>query len=141
MIYAPGGKTWAVGWVKHLNMSLGCDSNGIDWESGNSLRVTDSVIQGYPQYAIRAGVAYGGYQGLTTENVYGEIGGCKNPVGNIGEAGLAIAELLAARLQVALERRGDGARRIELTLCRESEDEWFGFHYDNNSGYCRRHQF
>jgi hypothetical protein len=88
VIYAPGGKTWAVGWVKHLNMSLGCDSNGIDWESGNSLRVTDSVIQGYPQYAIRAGVAYGGYQGLTTENVYGEIGGCKNPVGNIGEAGI-----------------------------------------------------
>ena len=31
---------------------------------------------------------------------------------------LGIAERLAARLQVALERRGDGARRIELTLFR-----------------------
>ena len=31
---------------------------------------------------------------------------------------LAIAERLAARLQAALERRGDGARRIELTLFR-----------------------
>jgi hypothetical protein len=88
VIYAPGGKTWAVGWLKHLNLTLGCDSNGIDWESGNSLRVTDSVIQGYPQYAIRAGIAHGGYQGLTTENVYGEIGHCKNPTGNIGIAGI-----------------------------------------------------
>ncbi len=87
-VYAPGGKTWAVGWLKHLNMSLGCDSNGIDWESGNSLRVSDSVIQGYPQYAIRAGVAHGGYQGLVTENVYGEIGNCHNPAGKIGEAGI-----------------------------------------------------
>ena len=88
VIYAAGGKSWAVGWLKHLNLTMGCDSNGIDWESGNSLRVSDSVIQGYPQYAIRAGVAHGGYQGLTTENVYGEIGRCKNPAGNIGEAGI-----------------------------------------------------
>jgi hypothetical protein len=87
-IYAPGGKSWAVGWLKHLNLSLGCDSNGIDWESGNSLRVTDSVIQGYAQYAIRAGVAHGGYQGLAVENVYGEIGNCTNPAGNIGVAGI-----------------------------------------------------
>lgn len=87
-IYAPGGRSWAVGWLKHLNLTMGCDSNGIDWESGNSLRVTDSVIQGYPQYAIRAGVAHGGYQGLNVENVYGEIGNCKNPAGNIGQAGI-----------------------------------------------------
>ena len=87
-IYAPGGKSWAVGWLKHLNLSLACNANGIDWESGNSLRVTDSVIQGYPQYAIRAGLAHGGYQGLTTENVYGEIGNCGNPAGKIGEAGI-----------------------------------------------------
>ena len=60
VIYAPGGKTWAVGWLKHLNLTMGCDSNGMDWESGNSLRITDSVIQGYPQYAIRAGIAHGG---------------------------------------------------------------------------------
>jgi len=88
VIYAPGGRSWAVGWLKHLNLTMGCASNGIDWESGNSLRVTDSVIQGYPQYAIRAGVAHGGYQGLNVENVYGEIGNCRNPSGNIGQAGI-----------------------------------------------------
>ena len=88
IIYAPGGKTFAVGWLKHLNLSIGCAANGIDWESGNSLRVSDSVIQGYSQYAIRAGLAHGGYQGLTTENVYGEIGRCSNPAGNIGQAGI-----------------------------------------------------
>jgi hypothetical protein len=90
VIYAPGGKSWAVGWLKHLNLSLGCAANGIDWESGNSLRVTDSVIQGYSQYAVRGGLAYGGYQGLTVENVYGEIGSCKNPAGNIGIAGIVV---------------------------------------------------
>ena len=88
VIFGPWGKKYPVGWLKHLNLSLGCDSNGIDWEGGNSLRVTDSVIQGYPQYAIRAGTAHGGYEGLTTENVYGEIGNCKNPAGNIGMAGI-----------------------------------------------------
>jgi hypothetical protein len=89
VIYAPGGgKTFAVGWLKHLNLTMGCTANGIDWESGNSLRVSDSVIQGYPQYALRTGTAHGGYQGTTIENVYGEIGNCKNPAGNIGQAGV-----------------------------------------------------
>jgi protein ImuB len=40
------------------------------------------------------------------------------PIAREEEDVLAIAERLAARLQVALERRGDGARRIELTLFR-----------------------
>jgi protein ImuB len=35
---------------------------------------------------------------------------------------LAIVERLAGRLQVALERRGDGARRLELTLFRTDGD-------------------
>ena len=82
--------TFAVGWLKHLNLSLGCDSNGIDWESGNSVRISDSVIQGYPQYAIRTGTAHGGLQGTVVENVYQEIGSCTNPAGNIGEAGIIV---------------------------------------------------
>ncbi len=90
VIYAPGAGNFAVGWLKHLNLSLGCDSNGIDWESGNSLRVSDSVIQGYPQYALRTGTAHGGLQGTEVENVYQEIGSCTNPTGNIGEAGIIV---------------------------------------------------
>jgi hypothetical protein len=88
-VTAPGPfNTWsAVGWLKHLNISAQCKGNGIDWQSGNTLHVSDSVIQGQAQYAIRAGVARGGYGGTEIENVYSEAGACTNPLGNIGSAG------------------------------------------------------
>ncbi len=89
-IYAPGPfNTYsAVGWLKNLNISLQCNGNGVDWESGNSLRITDSVIQGYAQYGVRGGTRRGGYAGMSLENVYEEVGGCTNPLGNIGQAGV-----------------------------------------------------
>ena len=36
-VYAPGpfNTFSAVGWLKHLNLSLQCVGNGVDWESGN----------------------------------------------------------------------------------------------------------
>jgi hypothetical protein len=36
-VYAPGpfNVFSAVGWLKHLNISLQCGGNGVDWESGN----------------------------------------------------------------------------------------------------------
>jgi hypothetical protein len=34
-VYAPGPLFSAVGWLKHLNISLQCGANGVDWESGN----------------------------------------------------------------------------------------------------------
>jgi hypothetical protein len=90
-VTAPGPyNTWsAVGWLKHLNISAQCKGNGIDWQSGNTLHVQDSVIQGQAQYAIRAGVARGGYGGTEIDNLYSEVGaGCANPSGNIGFAGV-----------------------------------------------------
>jgi hypothetical protein len=90
VIYATGGTTFAVGWLKHLNLSLGCNSNGIDWQSGNSLRVSDSVIQGYAQYGLRTGTAHGGLQGTVIDNLYEEVGNCTNPSGSIGQAGIIV---------------------------------------------------
>jgi hypothetical protein len=89
-IYAPGSfRTFpGVGWLKHLNISLQCAGNGIDWQAGNTLRVSDSVIQGYAQYGVRAGVHAGGYGGFEVINVYEEVGACKNPAGKIGQAGV-----------------------------------------------------
>src|ERR1700694_2353524 len=57
VIYAPGpfGIFPGVGWLKNLNISLQCDGNGIDWQAGNTLRISDSVIQGYAQFGVRAG--------------------------------------------------------------------------------------
>ena len=90
VIYAPGpfNKFSAVGWLKNLNISLGCNGNGIDWQSGNTLRISDSVVQGYSQYGVRAGTRRGGYGGFALENVYEEVGKCTNPLGNIGVAGV-----------------------------------------------------
>lgn len=89
-VYAPGSfrKYPGVGWLKNLNISLQCGGNGIDWQAGNTLRISDSVIQGYAQYGVRAGVRRGGYGGFELANVYEEVGACKNPMGNVGQAGV-----------------------------------------------------
>ncbi len=90
VIYAPGpfGTFPGVGWLKNLNISLQCGGNGIDWQAGNTLRISDSVIQGFAQYGVRAGTKRGGYGGFELSNVYEEVGNCKNPLGKIGQAGV-----------------------------------------------------
>ncbi len=77
-----------VGWLKHLNIALQCGGNGIDWQSGNTVRISDSVIEGYAQYGVRAGVRRGGFGGFELDNVYEEVGACANPQGAIGQAGV-----------------------------------------------------
>jgi hypothetical protein len=90
VIYAPGpfSVNAAVGWLKNLNISMQCTGNGIDWQSGNTVRISDSVIEGFAQYGVRAGVKRGGYGGFELDNVYEEVGSCTNPAGAIGQAGL-----------------------------------------------------
>ncbi len=100
VIYAPGSfRTFpGVGWLKNLNISLQCGGNGIDWQAGNTLRISDSVIQGYAQYGVRAGVRRGGYGGFDLTNVYEEVGNCANPLGRIGQAGV-IAQGSSVKIQ------------------------------------------
>jgi hypothetical protein len=91
-VYAPGpfNVFSAVGWLKNLNISLQCAGNGVDWESGNTLRISDSVIQGYSQYGVRGGTKRGGFGGMDIENLYEEVGNCTNPSGNVGQAGVIV---------------------------------------------------
>jgi hypothetical protein len=90
VILAPGpfAGAAAVGWLKNLNISMQCRGNGIDWQSGNTLRISDSVIQGYAQYGVRGGTRRGGFGGMVLDNVYQEVGVCANPLGTIGQAGV-----------------------------------------------------
>jgi hypothetical protein len=88
--YGAGGDNAALGWIKNANLDLQCMGNGVDWQSGNNLRITDSVIQGYSQFGVRGGLAKGGYGMLSMENVYMEVGGCTNPLGNVGIAGVIV---------------------------------------------------
>lgn len=73
-------------WVKNSNISLGCVGNGIDNADGNTLHVSDSVIQGYSQFAIRSQAAFGVNPAFQATNVYTEVGSCTNPTGT-GVAG------------------------------------------------------
>ena len=100
VIYAPGSfhKFPAVGWLKHMNISLQCKGNGVDWQAGNTLRISDSVIQGYAQFGVRAGVRRGGYGGFELDNVYEEVGQCANPMGRFGQAGV-IAQGSVVKIQ------------------------------------------
>jgi hypothetical protein len=54
-IMAPGPfNRWsAVGWLKHLALSLQCGGKGVEWLSGNGLRISDSVIQGWSVFGVR----------------------------------------------------------------------------------------
>ena len=80
-VTAPGpfNKWSAVGWLKNLAISNQCDGNGVDWQSGNTLHIEDSVIQGFAQFGVRTGTMRGGYGPTQLTNVYMEIGGCTNP--------------------------------------------------------------
>ena len=81
----------AVGSLTNLNLSLQCDGSGIDWQSGNGLTISNSVIQGWSLFGVRVGLRRGGYGGFVSNNVYYESApSCDsyNPYGNVGLAGI-----------------------------------------------------
>ena len=108
VIYAPGpfSSNAAVGWLKNLNISLQCGGNGIDWQSGNTVQISDSVIEGFAQYGVRGGIKRGGYEGLELNNVYEEVGNCANPSGNIGQAGV-VAQGATVKVQGEMPPSGN----------------------------------
>ena len=62
--------------IQHLEASLQCAGNGVRYIPGNSMSISNSVIQGFTQY----GVYYGpGLQPIILDNVYQESGACSNP--------------------------------------------------------------
>jgi hypothetical protein len=92
VVFAPGpfNKCSAVGWLKNMQVSLQDVGNGIDWQSGNSLHVSDSVIQGFSQFGIRTGTMRGGFSPTQIDHVYMELNTPMNPAGNIGAAGIIV---------------------------------------------------
>ena len=108
-VTAPGPfNTWsAVGWLKNLNISPQCQGNGVYWESGNTLRISDSVIQGYAQYGVVASRARGGYGDVVLENTYLEAGNCTNPM--YAKASSAGAIVKGAKLTI---NGGEGPQGI-----------------------------
>ncbi len=85
----PSGSRNGVLWVKNSNISLQCWGNGIDNRNGNTLHVSDSIVQGYTQFGIRSYGVYGVNPSVQLDNVYQEVGNCNNPLGT-GTAGLIV---------------------------------------------------
>ncbi len=87
-VYGPGtfGTNPGVLWVKDSNISAQCAFNGIDNQDANALRVSDTVVQSYPQFGIRAAGNANNVAAIL-DNVHLEVGDCTNPLG-VGIAGL-----------------------------------------------------
>ena len=80
-IYAPGNFSTnpAVLDVDNLGFSMLCAGNGITNHAGNTLRVSDSVIQGFVEWGTYSDILRGGFGGTQLDNVYNELGSCDNP--------------------------------------------------------------
>lgn len=85
----PFSKNAGILWIKNSNISLQCSGNGIDNQNANALHVSDSVVQGYPQFGIRGTSIYGNNPSVQLDSVHFEIGNCVNPRGT-GIAGLIV---------------------------------------------------
>ncbi len=79
-VYAANGGA-PVLWLSHLNISPQCGGNGITDYANNSVRITDSVIQGFGMWGENTQTVLGGYQGTISDNVYMEEGAgpCPHP--------------------------------------------------------------
>jgi len=90
-IYFPGpfSKNAAVPWLSHLNLSLQCKGNGVTAWSGNTIHISNSVIQGFAQWGVYDGTLRGGYGGGEFDDVYEEVGNCTNPAYSPSATGMA----------------------------------------------------
>ena len=86
-IYGPGPFSTNPGvlWVKDSEISAQGAFNGIDNQDANTLRVSDSIVQGYAQFGIRSAGSNNNVA-ATLDNVYMEVGNATNPLG-LGTAG------------------------------------------------------
>jgi hypothetical protein len=75
--------------IKNSNLSAQCAMNGVDNQGANTLHISDSVIQGYPQFGVRSTSAFSPNPAVELNNVYFEVGTCTNPLG-LGQMGMGV---------------------------------------------------
>ena len=84
----PYSKNAGLLWVQNSNLSLQCGGNGIDNQDGNTLKVENTVVQGFAQFGIRASSVYQ-QNTVTLSSVSEEEDGYCNPLGT-GSSGLIV---------------------------------------------------
>jgi hypothetical protein len=89
-IYGPGPYSANAGvlWVQNSNLSLQCAANALDNQDGNTIQVTNSIVQGWAQFGVRARTVYQ-LNTVQLNGVYEEEDGNCNPLGT-GSAGLIV---------------------------------------------------
>lgn len=65
--------------VYSSDLSAQCSTNGVSWYSGNDIRVTDTIIQGWGTFGSKLSKASSGFGYATYKSVYSE-GGCPNAI-------------------------------------------------------------
>lgn len=94
-------------WLSHMNISPQCGGNGVTVFGNNTVRISDSVIQGFGMWAVNTQNQVGNYGGTTLENNYMEEGAgpCTHPYeGNSFSASGVIYE---GNVQPLLVRGGE----------------------------------
>ncbi len=84
----PFSKNAGVLWVQNSNITLQGVGNGIDNQNGNTLQVSNSIVQGYSQFGIRALTIYQPVA-VQLNSVYFELDSDANPLAT-GAAGLIV---------------------------------------------------
>jgi hypothetical protein len=79
----------AIGYIHNSDLSMQCHGNGVDWQSGNTVHVLDTVVQAFNQFGERAKGSSSNNPAISIDNVYNEVGSCTNPLGT-GAAGLIV---------------------------------------------------
>lgn len=87
-IYISAAGTAPTGSISNSNLEMHGCGNGIDNWGHNGLRVSNTQIQGYSQYAIRSVESFNTNLNVQLDNVYFEIGSVTNPIG-VGQVGLS----------------------------------------------------
>lgn len=81
-VYAPGpfATSASVIYLNDSQISLQCGGNGVNDLAGNTIALTNTVVQGFQQFAFQGGTLLGGFGGTTSTNIYDEVGSCANPL-------------------------------------------------------------
>jgi hypothetical protein len=107
-VYAGGGSSGApVISISNANISPQCGGNGVTVYGNNTVRISDSVIQGFGMWAVNTQNILGSYGGTTLENIYMEEGAGPCPHPYEGNYFSATGIIFEGNVQPLLVRGGE----------------------------------
>lgn len=95
-------------WIDKANLSMQCAGNGITVLANNTVRVSDSVIQGFGLWGVNTQNLLGSFGGTQLDNIYEEEGAgpCPSPYGGTAGATFSAAGVIFEGASQPLAMRG-----------------------------------